>query len=62
MKQKRIALLLCQAKGDTAGSCLKKKKKSVFWNPGGFGEDFYSNGSRMRVLKRIGLCKEPEFL
>ena len=40
----------------------QKKKKSVFWNPGGFGEDFYSNGSRMRVLKRIGLCKEPEFL
>ena len=61
MKQKRIALLLCQAKGDNAGSCLKKKPKTVFCNPGGFGEDFYCNGSSVGLL-RIRLCKEPEFL
>ena len=37
-----ITLLLCQAKGDTAAHVLK----TMCPNLGGFGEEFYSSGSR----------------
>ena len=59
MKEWRIALLFCQAKGDTAGSCFLK---TVCPNPGGFGEEFYSNDSRVRFLMRIRVCAGPAFL
>ena len=28
-------------------------------NPGGFGEEFYSNGSRAGLLVRIRVCARP---
>ena len=36
-----MALLFCQAKGDTAGSCLKK---TACHNPKGFDKGFYNKG------------------
>ena len=49
----RIALLLCQAKGGIAGSCLKN---CVSQPGGGFGEEFYSSGSRAGLLIMIRVC------
>ena len=31
-------------------------------NPGGYGEEFYSNGSRSGLLVRIRFCAGPAFL
>ena len=31
-------------------------------NPGGFGEEFYSNGSRVKLLGRSRVCAGPAFL
>ena len=42
VKYKNIALLLCQAKGDTMGSCLEKLCPSL----GGFDEDFIATIQR----------------
>ena len=54
MKQKTIALLLFKAKRDTAGS------SPVYSNSGLFGEGFYGNASKVRLLIRLwcvqGLC------
>ena len=50
--KKRIALLLCQAKGESAGLCPTLV---------GFGEEFYGNGSRVGLLLRIRVCSEPVF-
>ena len=58
MKQKRTALLLCQAKGNTVGPCSEK----LCLNSGEFGEEFYSSGSRAGLLIRIRMCKHPAFL
>ena len=33
--------------------------KTVCPNPGGFGEEFYSNGSRVGLLIRIRVCAGP---
>ena len=46
-----MALLLCQAKGDTVGSC---PSQTMCPNPGGFDEEFYSYSSRMGLLIRLG--------
>ena len=46
-----IALLLCWAKGARVGSC---PPKTVCPNMGGFGEEFYNNGSRAELLIRLG--------
>ena len=45
-KQKIIALLLCQAKGGQSGLLPQKLC--------GFGEEFYSSGSRVGLLMRLG--------
>ena len=45
--KKRIVSLLCQAKGDTEGSC---SSKMVYYRQGGSGE-FYNNDSSIRVLE-----------
>ena len=44
-------LLLCQAKGNTAGTSKNCP------NPGGFDEEFYSNGSRVGLLIRLECAK-----
>ena len=36
--------------------------KTVCPNPGGFGEEFYSNGSRAELLTRIRVCAGPALL
>ena len=36
--------------------------KTVCSNPGGFGEEFYSNGSRVGLLIRIRVCAGPALL
>ena len=45
-------LLLCQAKGNTAGTSKNCP------NPGGFDEEFYSNGSRVGLLIRLGCVQD----
>ena len=40
----------------------KKKKKIVCSNPGGFGEEVYSSGSRVGFLIRIRVCAGPALL
>ena len=45
-QMKYKALLLCQAKGDTTGSCPEK----LCPNLGRFDEEFYSNGLRAELL------------
>ena len=42
VKEKRIALLFCQAKGATAGECPQDCVSQL----GGGSEEFYSNGSK----------------
>ena len=54
-----IALLLCWAKGDTVDSCYSKLCPNM---GSGFGEEFYSDGSRARLLIRMGVCAGPAFL
>ena len=49
VKQKRIALLLSQAKEDASGSGHP--------NPGGSGEELYTNGSRMGMMIRLGCAQ-----
>jgi len=51
--------LLCQAKGNTAGSCLSKTMCS---NLGEFGEEFSSNDSREELLVRIRVYAGPTHL
>ena len=51
MKEERIAVLLCQAKGDAAGSC--PCKLCVQTQAGESGEEFYGNGSRVQLLIRL---------
>ena len=36
--------------------------KTVCPNPGGFGEEFYSKGSRAGLLIRIRVCARPALL
>lgn len=36
--------------------------KTVFPNPGGSGEEFYSNGSRAGLSMRIRMCAKSVFL
>ena len=50
MKKKRIALLLCQEKGVTVGSC----PENFVSRPGGDNGEFYSNGSERRVGSASG--------
>ena len=57
MKEK-IALLLCQAKGDREFMPLK----IACLNPGGFGKEFYSDGLRAGLLIRIRTSTGPVFL
>ena len=52
MKEKRIALLLCQGKGDTGDSC----PQLCVPNPGEFGGEFYTSGSRPEVLVCVRVC------
>ena len=59
MKYKRIALLLCQAKGGHSGLM---NLKTVCLLLGGFGEEFYSSGSKVGLLIRIRVCTGPAFL
>lgn len=51
-EMKKIALLLCQAKGGHSGLVCHTKLCVPIW--GGFGEEFYSNGSRAELLIRLG--------
>ena len=49
-----MVLLLCQAKGSQQILALK----TVCPDPNGFGEEFYSNGSRAGVAdKNPGICR-----
>jgi len=50
VKQKRIALLFCQAKGNTVDSCPEK----LYPHLGRFDGEFYSSGSRVGMLIRLG--------
>ena len=50
--------MLFQAKGKTVGSYPQK----LCPNPGGFGEEFYSSGSRAGLLMGIRVCIQPVFL
>ena len=54
VKQKRIALLFCQAKQDKVGSCFKNPSCPNLG--GGYVEEFYSNSSRVRVADKIRVC------
>ena len=58
VKQKRISLLLCQVKGDIVGLCPQK----LCVPTQGFGEEFYSNGSRVGLLIIIRVCAGPALL
>ena len=55
----RITLLLCQAKG-AQWACASQKQCVLI--PEGFGEQFYSNGSRPELLIRIRVCAGPALL
>ena len=59
MKEKVIALLLLWAKEGHNGLM---PSKSVVSNPGGFGEEFYSSGSRVGLLIRTRMGAGPVFL
>ena len=52
------SFIVLPGKGNTAGSCPEK----LCPNAGGFGEEFYSNGSRGALLIRIRVCAGPELL
>ena len=55
VKQKRIVLLLCQAKGDTVGSC---PLNCVV----GLAEEFNTNSSRAELLIGVRVCAGPALL
>ena len=57
VKQKRIALLLCQAKGRRL-----LPRKTMCPNPGGFDEEFYNNTSRVGLLIRLGCVQGLRWL
>jgi hypothetical protein len=50
--------LLCQAKADTVDLYPQKLDPTL----GGFGEEFYRNGSRAELLIRIRVCAAPALL
>ena len=52
-KKKKIALSLCQAKGDTVGSCTWKL---CVPSQEGFFEEFYSNSLRVGLLIQLRCC------
>ena len=54
VKYKRVSLLLCKSKGDTASSCPQK----LCPRAGGFGEEFYSNTSVVGLLIKLGLAQD----
>ena len=60
-KEKRVASLLCQAKGDTMGSCLQNLflAQELYSNGSRAG---FSNGSRAGLPMRVRVCAEPVFL
>ena len=45
--------MLCQSVGDAVGSC---PSKTVCLSLQGFGEEFYSHGSRVGLMIRISVC------
>ena len=51
--EKKTFVALPKAKRGHSGLMLLK---TVCPNPGGFGEEFYSNGSGMGLLIRIRVC------
>ena len=53
--RKEMALLVCQAKGDSGLLPLK----TVCPNLGGFGEVFYGSCSRAGLLIKIRVCAGP---
>ena len=53
--RKKMALLVCQAKGDSSLLPLK----TVCPNLGGFGEVFYGSCSRAGLLIKIRVCAGP---
>ena len=44
---------------DKGGHRRLLPSKTVCTNPGGFDEGFYSNGSRVGSLTRLGVCAGP---
>ena len=60
-RPKWLSTLLCQAKGDTSGSCLEK----LCLNPREFDEEFYNSCSKMgahQISEWVGLESESQML
>ena len=61
VKQKRVALLPCQAQGELAGSCPQNCVPAGLGHYG-YGEEFYSVASRVELLTRIRVRAGPALL